>query len=82
MARRRSSTRRSSTRRTGGRKNKKFIKQAIKKPGALTKAVGGKPSKNLSKVRAMAKKGGKQGARARFYLNVLKPASGKRRKRR
>lgn len=52
----------------------KFIAQAIKRPGALTKAVGGKPSANLGKVRAMAKGGGRQGAQARFYLNVLRKA--------
>lgn len=59
---------------------KKFIKKAIKRPGALTKAVGGPPSKNLSKVRKMAKGNSKQAQRARFYLNVLKPASKRRKK--
>lgn len=59
---------------------KNFIAGAIKRPGALTKAIGGKPSKNPKKVAAQAKKPGKAGQRARFYQNVLKPAAAKRRK--
>lgn len=60
---------------------KNFIKSAIKRPGALTKAVGGKPSKNMAKVSALAKSKGLKGQEARFYQNVLRPASkGKRKK--
>lgn len=49
-----------------------FIKQAIKRPGALTKLVGGKPSDNPGKVAKLAKGGGRAGQEARFYENVLK----------
>lgn len=57
----------------------KFIKKAIKRPGALTRAVGGAPSKNIAKVRALAKSGTPtQRRQAEFYLNVLRPASKKR----
>ena len=47
---------------------------AIKRPGALTAAVGGKPSKHLAMVRQLAKGSGgplKQ-KEASYYLNVLK----------
>jgi hypothetical protein len=57
---------------------KKFIQEAIKRPGALTKRVGGKPSDKPGKVAKLAKKGGLAGQQARFYENVLKPASKKR----
>lgn len=53
-----------------------FIAGAIKRPGALTSAVGGKPSKHMAAVRALANgKGGplKQ-KEASFYLNVLRKA--------
>jgi len=52
----------------------KFISSAIKRPGALTAAVGGKPSKHLAMVKQLANgKGGplKQ-KEASYYLNVLK----------
>jgi hypothetical protein len=61
-------------------KDKKFIQEAIKRPGALTKRVGGKPSDKPGKVAKLAKKGGLAGQQARFYENVLKPAAGKRKK--
>lgn len=54
--------------------SKNFISGAIKRPGALTAAVGGKPSKNLAAVRMLAKQPGLKGQEARFYLNVLKPS--------
>jgi hypothetical protein len=57
---------------------KKFIADAIKRPGALTKRVGGKPSEKPGKVAKLAKKGGLAGEQARFYQNVLKPASKKK----
>ena len=53
---------------------KNFVASAIKRPGALTAAVGGKPSKHLAMVRQLASgKGGplKQ-KEAAFYLNVLR----------
>lgn len=60
-------------------KRKDFIQDAIKRPGALTKAVGGKPSEHMSKVRELAKHGTSlQKHQANFYLHVLKPAAGKR----
>lgn len=62
------------------KKNKNFIKGAIKNPGALTNAVGGAPSKNLSKTKALAKGKGKTAKQAQFYLNVLKPAKKKGKK--
>lgn len=50
-----------------------FIQGAIKRPGALTAAVGGKPSKNMGKVRQLAKSGSPQQKReANFYLHVLR----------
>ena len=52
-----------------------FIKDAIKRPGALTARVGGKPSKNKSKVKKLAKQGGLAGEQARFYENVLAKAN-------
>lgn len=62
-------------------KKKDFIQDAIKRPGALTKEVGGKPSDNLKKVQNLAKHGTKlQKAQARFYLNVLRPINKKNKK--
>lgn len=58
----------------------KFIQKAIKRPGALTKKVGGPPSENLEKVRKLAKVKGRTGAQARFFLNVLRPLGLKRKK--
>jgi hypothetical protein len=59
-------------RRKGG---KKFIQQAIKRPGALTKAVGGKPGANLGKVKHLATHGTTlQKRQANFYLHVLRKA--------
>lgn len=50
-----------------------FIQNAIRRPGALTAAVGGKPSKNMGRVRQLAKTGTPQQKReAGFYLNVLR----------
>ena len=58
---------------------KNFIQDAIKRPGALTKAVGGAPGKNLAKVRKLAKSGTPlQKRQASFYLNVLRPAAKKK----
>lgn len=57
---------------------KKFIQSAIKRPGALTKRVGGKPGSNPGKVAKLAKKSGLAGEQARFFENVLKPANRKK----
>jgi hypothetical protein len=59
---------------------KKFISGAIKRPGALTKRVGGSPSEHPKKVAKLEKKSGLAGQQARFYENVLKPATAKRKK--
>jgi len=57
---------------------KNFIQDAIKRPGALTKSVGGPPGKNMDKVRKMAEHGTPlQKRQANFFLKVLKPASKK-----
>jgi hypothetical protein len=50
-----------------------FIQGAIKRPGALTAAVGGKPSKHLAVVKQLAagKGGPLKQKEASFYLNVL-----------
>lgn len=63
------------------RKRKKFIAKAVKRPGALTREVGGKPSDRVGKVRYLAKHGSPRERReAEFYLNVLRPAAKRRRK--
>jgi hypothetical protein len=54
----------------------------IKRPGALTKAAGGKPSARPRRVAKLAKSGTPlQRKQANFYLNVLAPANRKRKKR-
>jgi hypothetical protein len=67
---------------TKGGSGGNFIAGAIKRPGALTAAVGGKPSQNMGKVDQLAQSGTTQQKReANFYKNVLKPASaGRKRK--
>ena len=47
---------------------------AIKRPGALTAAVGGKPSKHMAMVRQLAagKGGPLKQKEANYFLNVLK----------
>lgn len=49
-------------------KEKNWIKDAIKKPGALRKELGAKKGKKIpaKKLKAAAKKGGKLGKRARL----------------
>lgn len=59
---------------------RKFISGAIKRPGALTRRVGGKPSEHPKAVAKLEKKGGLAGEQSRFYENVLKPAAAKRKK--
>ena len=54
--------------------DKKWIQKAIKKPGALRKALGIKKGKKIpaSKLNAAAKKGGKLGQRARLAKTLKK----------
>ena len=57
---------------------RRFIKSAIKRPGALTRRLGrSKKTGKLSVMKAarLAKKGGLAGKQARFFMNVLHPAS-------
>lgn len=61
--------------------SKKFISGAVKRPGALTKKVGGKPSDRVGKVEYLAKHGSTREKReANFYLHVLRPANKKRKR--
>ena len=57
--------------------DKKWIQKAIKKPGALRKALGIKKGKKIpaSKLNAAAKKGGKLGQRARLAKTFKKMRS-------
>lgn len=65
------------------KRSRRFIQSAIRRPGGLTRAVGGPPGKNLAKVRALARSGTPlQKRQANFYLNVLRPAGLRRRRRR
>ena len=54
--------------------DKKWIQKAVKKPGALRKALGIKKGKKIpaSKLNAAAKKGGKLGQRARLAKTFKK----------
>ena len=60
---------------------KKFIQEAISKPGQLHKDIGVKKGKKIpaKKLKAAAKKKGKVGQRARF-AETLKKLSKKRKK--
>lgn len=53
---------------------KKWIKGAIKKPGALHKELGVPKGKKIpsGKLNAAAKKGGKEGQRARLAMTLKK----------
>jgi len=53
---------------------KKWIQKAIKKPGALRKALGAKKGKKITakKLQAAVKKGGKLGQRARLAITLRK----------
>ena len=55
-------------------KKKKWIQDAIKKPGALRKELGAKKGKPIpeKKLAAAAKKGGKLGKRARLAETLKK----------
>lgn len=54
--------------------NKKFIKKAIKNPGALRKELGIKKGQTIPKKKLMkaAKQGGKTGQRARLAITLAK----------
>jgi hypothetical protein len=61
------------------RKPEKFIQGAIKRPGALTKLVGGPPGENVAKVQKIARTGTPlEKQQANFFLRVLLPLSRKR----
>lgn len=51
---------------------KKWIQNAIKKPGALSKSLGVPIKKNIpeNKLKSAAKKGGKMGKRARLAITL------------
>jgi len=53
---------------------KNWIQGAIKKPGALRKELGVKKDKRIpmSELQAAAKKGGKEGKRARLAITLRK----------
>lgn len=55
---------------------KKWIQKAIKRPGALRRALKAKKGRKipLAKLRKAAKKGGKLGRRARLALTLRKLA--------
>lgn len=54
----------------------RFIKGAIKHPGALNRDVGGPAHEHLEKVRWLAEHGTpEQRKRARLYLRTLRPAN-------
>ncbi len=59
---------------------KKWIKGAIKHPGALHESLGVKKGKKIpaSKLQAAAKRGGKLGRRARLAITLGKMHKGKK----
>jgi len=63
------------------KKKANWIRGAIKRPGALRKALGAKKGKPIpaGKLRGAAKKGGKVGARARLALTLKKMARKRKR---
>jgi hypothetical protein len=60
-------------------KDKNWIKEAIKKPGALRKALGAKAGEKIpvKKLAAAAKAPGKMGQRARLAQTLSKMKKGK-----
>ena len=62
------------------KKPKKWIKEAIKKPGALREEMGVKKGEKIpkAKLKAAAKKPGKIGQRARLALTLGKMKKGKK----
>ena len=60
---------------------KKRAPIVIKRKGALTKRVGGKPSQNIAKVKKIAATGSPLAKKqANLFLNVLNPAAKRRKK--
>ena len=55
-------------------KKKNWIQKAVKKPGASRKELGAKKGKPIpkGKLKAAAKKGGKEGKRARLAMTLAK----------
>jgi len=64
------------------KKKKDWIKGAVKKPGALRKQLKVKKGKKIPKKKlvAAAKKGGKEGQRARLALTFAKMRKKKKKK--
>ena len=64
------------------RKKKNWIREAIKKPGALRKQLGAEEGESIpeGKLNAAAKKKGKLGQRARLAITLKKMRKGKKRK--
>jgi hypothetical protein len=56
----------------GGSTGKKFIQDAIKRPGALTRKAKAAGQSVAEFARAHAPDSGLTGQQARFYLNVLR----------
>lgn len=56
----------------------KWIAGAIKKPGALRKALGAKDNIPVKKLAVAAKKGGKLGRRARLAITLKRLAKRKK----
>ena len=57
------------------------FKDAIKRPDALTRLVGGPPSKNIAKVRKIAATGTPlEKKQANFFLNILRGGNAKRKR--
>jgi len=63
-------------------KKKNWIKGAIKKKGALRRELGAKKGKPIpkGKLKAAAKKGGKEGQRARLAMTLDKMRKKKKKK--
>ena len=62
---------------------RKPLKIKIKRPGALTRLVGGPPTENISKVRSIAAKGTPlQKKQANLFLNIFRKAIIKKRAKR
>ena len=60
-------------------KDRKWIRKAISKPGALRKSLGAKPGEPIpaKKLKAAAKKGGVIGKRARLAQTLRKMHRGR-----
>lgn len=67
---------------TKKRKPRKWIQQAVKRPGALRKALGAKKGQTIpaGKLRAAAKRKGRIGKQARLAQTLKKLSKRKKRK--